>query len=101
MSGEDRIATQMQEVGRTPVIGESLAAIVRACNNIGLDPERVLVSGVVRVAKAAVGEPDVEAAAQALCAWPQVAADDREHGTATHMARDALAAAERAKERGA
>jgi hypothetical protein len=49
MSGEDRIATQMQEVGRTPVIGESLATIVRACNNVGLDPERVLVSGVVRL----------------------------------------------------
>lgn len=37
----------------------------------------------------------VEAAAQALCAWPSVAIDDREHGTATHMAHDALTAAAR------
>lgn len=49
MSREDRIATQMQELGRAPVIGESLATLVRACNDVGLDPEHVLVSGVVRV----------------------------------------------------
>jgi hypothetical protein len=35
----------------------------------------------------------VEAAAQALCAWPSVAVDDRTHNTATHMATDAVDAA--------
>jgi hypothetical protein len=39
----------------------------------------------------------VEAAAQALCAWPSVAVDDREHDTATNMAIDALTAAARAQ----
>lgn len=34
----------------------------------------------------------VEAVAQALCAWPMVAVDDREHNTATHMATDAVKA---------
>lgn len=35
----------------------------------------------------------IEAAAEALCAWPSVRVDDRHHGTATHMATDALVAA--------
>ena len=54
---EDRITTQLQEVGRAPIIGESLATLTTVCANVGIEPDRALVSGVIRIRSVAPGEP--------------------------------------------